>query len=95
MRGDVTLGIDHFSYFERLSRETDAPALIYKWVINEIEILTAPLVKLESGLMVRDQSKWGWKSISKTNAWKDDGKAAEYVFTCTLQETAPTHKFEK
>lgn len=95
VRGDVTLGVDHFSYFERLSRETNAPALIYKWVIDEIEVLTAPFVQLESGLMVRDKAKWGWRSISKTNAWKDDDKAAEYLFTCTLRETAPTHKLEK
>ncbi|MEO1280605.1 MAG: hypothetical protein AAFV69_02600 [Pseudomonadota bacterium] len=82
VRGEISLSVDHFAYFERLSRQTNAPALIYTWQIDKIELLTAPWIQDASGLKRRDTSKWGWKEIPKTDAWKHNDGNAEYIFTC-------------
>ena len=83
VRGEINLSIDHFSYFEGLSRQTNAPALIYTWQIDKIDLLTAPWVQEASALRRRDTKKWGWREVRNTDAWKDEDGLAEYIFTCT------------
>jgi hypothetical protein len=71
--GEICIGIDPFDYFERLAREPDAPALVYDWQIEKIE--------MQMGL--------GWREIDKTDAWKDDGGFAEYLLHCRLLDGSP------
>ena len=78
---DIYLGIDPFFYFERLGATPVAPALIADWHIEKIEIQTAPFIR-HGNVLVRDAVLIGWREISETNAWKDDGGIAEYVLTC-------------
>lgn len=93
---EIYLGIDPFFYFERLDRLPKIPALIYSWKINGIAQQTAPFIETRepSGqkLLVRDEKKFGYRAIAKTDAWKDDGGNAEYVLTCSLLDVQP--KFE-
>jgi hypothetical protein len=86
--GEVHLGVDPFFYFERLSREHTAPALIYDWMIKKIEIQTAPFMKADEGFMVRDPDRLGWREIIETNAWQD-GTGAEYVLHCERLDNPP------
>lgn len=80
LRGNISIGIDPFFYFERLAHQPGAPALIYDWKIERIEVQTAPLIEVRPRVMERDPTKLGWKEIPETNAWEDDG---EYLIHCT------------
>ncbi len=80
LRGEVSIGIDPFFYFEDHGHEPGVPAMIYDWHIDRIEIQTAPLVEISPHVFEQDASKLGWKEISATNAWEDDG---EYLLHCT------------
>jgi hypothetical protein len=82
IRGAVHVGIDPFFYFERLAVQPDAPALIYDWTIEKIEMQTAPWIEVRPRLMERDPERLGWKEIDRTDAWKDDGGHAQYLLHC-------------
>ena len=94
-RGDISLGVDHYLYFEKLSNQTDAPPMIYTWSIDSIELLTAPWVEEPSGLKKRDTRNWGWKRVKKTDAWKDDNGNTEYLFSCSRLSTAARLRFDR
>jgi hypothetical protein len=85
---EIYLGIDPFFYFERLHKLPKIPPLIYSWKITSIDQQTAPFIEARapSGqrLLVRDEKKLGYKSMKKTDAWKDDGGRGEYVLRCNL-----------
>lgn len=89
VRGDIYLGIDPFFYFERLSKIRGAPALIYDWRIKKIEIQTGPFIEAQLRVKYRDPNQVGWKEITKTDAWEDDGGHAEYVLTCECLNHSP------
>jgi len=91
--GRIWLGIDPFFYFESLNKTDSAPALIYDWKILEILVQTAPFVKTKDNIMVRDKTKLNWRSISKTNAWRDDNGNAEYLLKCEQLSKHPRHEF--
>jgi hypothetical protein len=78
-RGRIQIGIDPFFYFQRLARQPSAPALIYDWRIERIEVQTAPLIEVRPRVMERDPTKLGWKEIVETSAWEDEG---EYLLYC-------------
>jgi hypothetical protein len=80
LRGKISIGIDPFFYFERLAHQPGAPALVYDWKIERIEVQTAPLIEVKPRVMQRDPTKPGWKEIRETSAWEDDG---EYLIHCT------------
>lgn len=80
--GDVYVGVDPFFYFERLASQANAPPLIYDWMIEKIEMQTAPFIEIGPRLMGRDPERLGWKEIASTNAWNDDGGRAEYNLHC-------------
>jgi hypothetical protein len=82
VQGRVWIGIDPFPYFERLAALPDAPALIYDWAIDRIDMQTAPFIEVQPNFQQRDPNKLGWKSIDQTNAWEDDGSYAEYLLHC-------------
>ncbi|MEZ5921747.1 MAG: hypothetical protein R3C60_10400 [Parvularculaceae bacterium] len=92
-KGEITISVDPFSYFERLCNQSDAPPLIYAWRIDAIEMLTAPLVEEKGGLRRRDTSKWGWKCVEKTDAWNDDDGHAEYILSCSMLSTEARSEF--
>lgn len=79
LRGKIQIGIDPFFYFERLAHQPGAPALIYDWKIEKIEVQAAPLIEVRPRVMERDITKLGWKEIVETSAWDDEG---EYLLHC-------------
>jgi hypothetical protein len=91
VKGLVHLGVDPFFYFERLASTPKAPALIYDWIVEAIEIRTAPFV-LEGRTWQRDLKKDGWKEVAYTNARSDDGGNAEYLLRCKRLDRAPRHR---
>ncbi|HYW59089.1 MAG TPA: hypothetical protein VE909_01095, partial [Xanthobacteraceae bacterium] len=91
VRGEIFIGIDPFFYFERLAREPDAPALIYDWEIEKIEMQTAPFIEVRPRLRERDPARLGWTEIAETDAWKDDGGLADYVLHCRRLDGSPRH----
>ena len=89
VRGKIGIAIDHFSYFERLSRESGAPALIYDWRIDAIALDGAPWVEVQSRMKARDRTRQSWRSVKATDAWKDDDGHASYLMTCTRLPEEP------
>jgi hypothetical protein len=83
VRGRITLGIDPFFYFERLALRPGAPALVADWHVKRIQIQTAPFIQ-QGNMMLRDEALFGWRDITKTDAWKDDGGLGEYLLTCEV-----------
>jgi hypothetical protein len=79
MGGEIHIGIDPFFYFERLAHQPNAPALIYDWKIEKIEMQTAPRIEVRPRVMERDPARLGWREIAKINAWEDDGSFADYI----------------
>jgi hypothetical protein len=79
VQGSIHLGIDPFFYFEDLSRRPGAPPLIFDWTVRRIEIQTASLIQATGRVYERDPTRLGWREITETNAWKDDGGHAEYI----------------
>src|SRR5262249_4245288 len=59
--GEIYLAIDHFSYFERLSRLPGAPALIYPWYIHRIWLEMTPWLRKTDPtggeMMLRDRKR--------------------------------------
>ena len=91
LEGDIQLGVDHFSYFERLSQLPGAPPLIFEWVIESIDMQTAPFIETRPGLRERDRARRGWKRIAQTDAWRDDDGNAEYLLHCRLRDRTGRH----
>ena len=91
VHGQVTLGVDHFFYFERLSKVPELPPLVYTWMITRIRRQTAPFKQADAAgkWLVRDETQWGWAEISRTDAWHDDDGRASYLLDCELQPVAP------
>lgn len=80
-KGELVLGVDPFPYFERLSKREGAPALIYDWRIERIDIQTAPFIN-RNGVLIRDPERLGWREVRRTDAWGDNGGHAEYLLHC-------------
>jgi len=80
LRGKISIGIDPFFYFERLAHQPGAPAQVYDWKIERIEVQTAPLIEVKPRVLERDPTKLGWRDVLETNAWEDEG---EYLIHCT------------
>jgi hypothetical protein len=93
---EIYLGIDPFFYFEYLHKLPGIPPLIYSWRVNSIGQQTAPFIEARqpSGqkLLIRDEKKVGYRTISQTDAWKDDGGNAEYILTCERLRVLPKHE---
>jgi len=89
VEGQIGIGIDHFSYFESLAGRPGAPALIFDWRIDAIEMDTAPLVETKPRFVERDRSRQGWKALPQTDAWEDDGGHADYLLTCSRVQGEP------
>ncbi|HYG30595.1 MAG TPA: hypothetical protein VD887_10310 [Allosphingosinicella sp.] len=81
VRGRLQLGIDPFSYFERLARTADAPALVYDWEIEKIERGARPLVVHASDQATMPSAAKP-VDVERTDAWRDDGGRAAYLLHC-------------
>ena len=92
VRGEISVSIDHFAYFESLARQAGAPPLIYDWHVEAIELDTTPLVETKLNYFERDLTRQSWKATRHTEAWKDSGGHAAYLLTCTRLPTEPRHK---
>jgi hypothetical protein len=88
--GRVGLGVDPFTYFERLAKDPRLPALVYPWSIDRITLQTAPFVPGGGGVLVRDETRLGWTEIDQTRAWTDDDGHGSYLLQCTLQPGLPS-----
>jgi hypothetical protein len=93
--GSVYLGVDHFDYFERLSRIPTAPPLIFDWRVERIELQTAPFIKQDDRMLIRDPEKIGWRDLVETSAWEDDGGHSEYILHCTRLSEQPRHSLSR
>lgn len=93
--GDISVGIDPFFYFERLSALPGMPPLSYAWRIDRIGMQTAPFIeqRLSDGTtyLARDEARSLYRDIPRTDAWHDDQGNAEYILHCTLIDTVPRH----
>ena len=91
---EIYLGIDSFSYFERLYKLQGMPPLIYTWKISSIAQQTAPFIESRDSsgrkVLMRDERKLAYKIITKTDAWNDDDGMAEYIFTYTPADAPAT-----
>lgn len=87
--GRCMLGIDPFFYFEQLAHQIGAPALIYDWRIENIELNETPWVEVRPRSFERDTQRISWRSVDRTNAWSDDNQRAEYVMHCNLLSETP------
>jgi hypothetical protein len=91
LQGDISLRIDPFFYFERLSQSPGSPPLIFEWMVDAIDMQSAPFVEATPGIEARDPTRLGWKRIAQTNAWHDDNGRAEYLLHCKLRSQAASH----
>jgi hypothetical protein len=100
---EISLGVDPYFYFETLYALPGIPPLIYSWKINAIDQQTAPFIESrepsgqkvlirDGKVLIRDEKKLGYKPITKTDAWNDDGGHAEYVLTCAPLPNPPKFK---
>ena len=97
MQGKIYIGVDPFFYFERLALKPAAPALIYDWEIERIELETGPFIEVDppenwhpslrkSPVMLRDPARLEYTEVSQTNAWRDDAGNASYILHCKRLE---------
>ncbi len=86
VRGGVSLSVDPHFYCDMLAHRPDAPPLIYDWVVEKIEIQTAPL---DRSTGVRDYAKLGWREVGQTDVWTHDDGHADYVLHCRRQVSPP------
>jgi hypothetical protein len=66
LRGMIFIGIDPFFYFERLAHQPGAPALVYDWEIERIEVQTAPFIEVRPRVMERDPTKLERDELKQT-----------------------------
>jgi hypothetical protein len=84
VRGEVSLGVDPFFYFEELAKLPGIPPLVYRWHIERIELDLAPWIEVGPRALARDPSRLGWKDVEATDSWNDDGGSAHYLLHSRL-----------
>lgn len=93
VQGCIWLGIDPFSYFERLSVQPDCPPLIFDWRIERIEMLAPPHME-RNGARGGKPGDLVWRDIERTDAWSADHRDTEYVLHCKRLEKPPRRTLE-
>jgi hypothetical protein len=83
--GEIYIGVDPFPYFEKLAREPEAPALIYDWKIQRIEVETAPRI-LQDGAWIFDPDRRRLADVRTTYG------GDEMILHCELLSGAPSKK---
>jgi hypothetical protein len=86
VEGDVYLGIDPFSYVERLSAIPGMPPLSDRWIVQGIELETTPWLEVRQPdgrqSLTRDDDTPSFTQVTATNAWHDDRGHGHYVLNC-------------
>lgn len=80
LEGLIFIGVDPFFYFESHAHQPGAPALVYDWNIDKIEMETGPFIETKPKHFERDPEKCGWQEVAKTDAWREQGP---YLLHCT------------
>lgn len=84
--GRVYVGVDPFSYFERLKNEKGMPNLFRSWRVRRILLETTPWLhtvdSMDRKVTVRDTSRESFAEVSRTDAWNDDGGNGHYILEC-------------
>lgn len=91
VEGELSIGIDPFVYYDRLFKHPHMPALIYRWRIDRILRVSAPLVdgKGPDGrpTLVWDETRKTTEEVDRTDAWGDESEYGAsgfwYVLVCT------------
>jgi hypothetical protein len=84
LTGRGPLGLDPCCVYIEPGFLDFAPARVYSWRIHRIEMETTPLIETESRTWIRDPSNTSYVTVSRTNAWEDDGGGANYLLHCSL-----------
>ncbi|SEE90105.1 hypothetical protein [Ruania alba] len=84
----VGLGVDPFTYFERLSKDGRFPDLVYTWDVVGIQQVMARWV-LRGKTWNRDEASMHVEELARTNAWTDDGSHGSYLLECALRAMPP------
>jgi hypothetical protein len=98
LTGEISLYVDHFAYMDELAPRPGMPPLIHTWTVDEIQISTTPLMRVEYGHplyngpeegshRVADPDRESWRTIERTRMWDDD---RNYRLRCTLEDVEPT-----
>jgi len=95
VEGTVSIGVDPFMYLEDLAGRETMPALVYTWRLERLALQTAPLVETAPRYFERDESKWAWKDLERTDAWNDDGGHAVYLLECARLPVEAKRKSER
>ena len=94
VQGKITLGVDPFFYFERLSKISGVPPLIYEWRINSVEQDTSPVVPTK--ICGREgYAKQSGRSFRRVPATSEritlpNEIGALHVLRCTKLDVAPS-----
>jgi hypothetical protein len=84
VQGEIWIGIDPFFYKERLNQMQGMPDLSVDWSVTRIQLETTPWIEDVSGgtkLRRRDTEHESWTDRAVTDAWTDDGGAADYLLS--------------
>jgi hypothetical protein len=90
--GRVGIGVDHFAYFEQLHAVPGMPPLIYTWIVDSIELYSAPMVEV-NGIRQYDAARASHELIEQTDAWLHGTSTGQsYILHCTLLDVPPKHQ---
>ena len=84
--GGLSIGVDPFFYFEHLARRPSAPAIIYDWIVENIEAGAAIDRKALSDAPISR------RPIRQTDAWTDGTGDNEYLLHCRRLTDGPTRR---
>ena len=66
------------------SHPNGMPNVRYRWMVDRIQMQTAPWVEFEPRGFRRDLSKSGYRDLPRTSMWTDDKGSADYLISCRL-----------
>ena len=83
---DIYLGIDPFSYKERLCNIPGMPPLLYDWRVERIWLETTPWLESRNerrgNIRTRDEAREAFREVTRSDAWNDDDGYAHYILEC-------------
>lgn len=97
LEGEISLHVDHFIYMDHFGPRGLAPALIYTWRIDDIQIDTSPIIWIDASHPDyvgpdegpeprRDRDRESWRSVRRTQTHEYGGG---YRLLCTLLGSEP------
>lgn len=99
VRGELSLTIDPFFYFERLWKLPNVPALIYTWRLEELALNTTPWIEVvKNGRVVNvlDETRVSYEKVTSTSDRSLSGLQGDsWVFRCSRLNVPPKHEISK